>query len=568
MRYHILTSVVALLFLWIAAGCAPEGGASYSPERETTSSGSLGEPSSPAPLFEGMGPHRRAVTTANPQAQRYFDQGLTWTFAFNHDEAIRSFRQAGALDPDLAMAWWGIALCNGPHINNVAMPAERSKAAWEALQKAAALASKASPVERDLIEALARRYADPPPADRRPLDEAYAAAMREVWKKYPGDADVGALYAESLMDLRPWDLWTPQGEPRPETPEIIAVLKRVLTLQPRHPGAMHFLIHTVEASPHPEEALPAADGLRGLVPISGHLEHMPAHIYARVGRWSDAAACNETAIAADRRYRALSPRQAFYRFYMAHNHHFLAWACMMQGRSGAALQAAREMIAGIPADYVRENAAVVDPFMAIEIEVLMRFGKWDDILKQPAPPVYLPITRALRHFARGAALAARGDVAGARREARELQAAIDKVPKDAVQGNNRAHDCLAVAVHVLRGETALARRAFDEAVSELRKGVELEDALRYDEAPDWIQPVRHSLGAVLLRAGRPAEARQVYEEDLHRWPENGWALFGLAESLRAQGASAEAARAEERFRKAWAQADVSIGSSCLCAARR
>jgi tetratricopeptide (TPR) repeat protein len=281
-------------------------------------------------LFQGLGSHHREVSHATAGGQKYFDQGLTFAFAFNHDEAIRSFTEAARLDPECAMNWWGIALCNGPHINNPEMDEQHSKAAWEALQKAKSLSGKAAPVEQALITALESRYVDPAgklplkPQDRAPVDKAYAQAMFKVNKQFPSDSDVGTLYAESMMDLRPWDLWDLDGTPRPETGEIVKTLETVLKATPDHPGANHLYIHAVEASPQPERAVPAADRLTKLVPAAGHLVHMPAHIYARVGRWDDAATANRTAMTADAAYRKLSPTQGFYHIYMAHNAGFLA----------------------------------------------------------------------------------------------------------------------------------------------------------------------------------------------------------------------------------------------------
>jgi len=517
-----------------------------------------------AQLFEGLGTHHRPVTTSSPLAQRYFDQGLIWSYAFNHDEAIRSFGEAARLDPGCAMAFWGIALCNGPHINNPTVPPERSRAAWEALNQARALKAGAGEVEQALIEALSARYADPPPADRRRLDEAYAAAMERVHRRFPDDADVAVLFAEALMDLQPWDLWTPAGQPKGATPHILSVLEKALVLSPSHPGACHLYIHAVEAGPHPEKADAAADVLRTAVPLAGHLVHMPAHIDVQRGRWALAADQNRAAIQADRRYRALSPRHGFYHVYMAHNHHFLAFAAMMEGDRGSALQAARDMIAGVPDDFLRQQPALIDPYMMIELDVLKRFGRWDDILARPRPPTNLPITTAFWHYARGIALAAKGRVPEARREQQTFRAAAAKVPADAVMAINPAHRVLAVAEQVLAGEIALAERRFDEAIASLRQAVRLEDDLLYMEPPEWIQPARHTLGAVLIAAGRHAEAETVYREDLQRWPENGWSLQGLARCLRARHADAEASRVEARFRKAWSRADTSIATSCLC----
>ncbi len=516
------------------------------------------------PLFEGMGSHQRTVTTSSPLAQKYFDQGLVWMFAFNHDEAIRSYQQAAELDPDCAMAWWGIALSNGPHINNPIMPAERSVAAWEALQRAEALKAKATPVERALIKALEKRYANPPPEDRKFLDEAYAAAMREVWKAYPKDPDVGTLYAEAMMDLRPWDLWMKDGKPQPGTEETLAAINQVLHLQPDHPGALHLHIHATEASPNPSQALASADRLRPLVPASGHLVHMPTHIDVLTGRWRQASESNVQAAAADRVYRKISPRQDFYRFYMAHNRHMLCFASMMEGRSRVALQSVREMIAEVPEDYAKTNAALLDGLMASPCETMMRFGQWDAILREPAPASCFPIATALWRFTRGVAYAAKGQVAEAEEERLAFEQAKAAVPKDAMFMLNPASTVLQIAKHVLDGEIAFRKGDIDSAVASLREAVKIEDDLKYMEPPEWIQPVRHTLGAILVSNGRYEEAEKVYREDLKEWPENGWSLYGLAKCLRARGATAEADEMDKRFRKAWARADVTIGSSCLC----
>lgn len=518
---------------------------------------------SPARLLEGMGPHRRAVTTDSALAQRYFDQGLTLAYAFNHDEAIRSFAEAARLDPSCAMAWWGVALCHGPHINNPAMPAERVSAAWAALEKAREASGGASAVERELIEALGARYSPDASADRAALDRAYAEAMRGVWRRHPEDPDVGVLFAESLMDLRPWDLWGPGGEPRPETPEVIDTLQRVLAMQPTNPGANHLLVHAAEASPRPELADGAAERLRTLCPGLGHLVHMPAHIDVRLGRWQKAADQNRAAIGADGAYTRVVPRQEFYRLYMAHNHHFLSYASMMEGRSEDALSAAREMLAGVPAEFVKHNGAMLDPYAAIEIEALMRFGRWEEVLALAEPAAELPITRAKWRFARAVSLGALGRLEEARRERELFVEAAGALPEGAMMAINPAKDTMAVARRMLDGELAYRSGDIETAVRELREAVEIEDRLRYMEPPDWIQPVRHTLGAVLLDAGRVEEAEAVYREDLARLPENGWSLYGLAECLEARS-SAEEGAVRERFARAWSRADTSIGASCLC----
>ncbi|MCK6457546.1 MAG: tetratricopeptide repeat protein [Phycisphaerae bacterium] len=514
--------------------------------------------------FDGMGAHHRPIATASEEAQAFFDQGLVWAYAFNHDEAIRSFERAAQLDPNCAMAYWGIALCHGPHINNPVMPPERSKAAWKALQQALARRDRARPVEQGLIDALAARYSEHPPADRRALDEAYAAAMQRVHEAHPGDTDVSTLYAESLMDLQPWDLWTIDGRAKGRTNEIVQVLEDVLAADRLHPGANHLYIHAVEASPHAEKGNAAAEVLRTAVPASGHLMHMPSHIDVQTGRWAMASDQNERAIEAERRYRMVRPTRGFYAVYQAHNHHFLAFTAMMEGRSAVALAAAREMIAQVPPDFLREQPQFIDPYMMIALDVLKRFGRWDEILREPPPAGKLPITRAFRHFIRGLAFAAKGELDAAESERRSFREAVGRVPKDAVMAINPAHKVLSIAEHMLAGEISLRRGAIDEAVRELREAVRLEDTLLYMEPPEWIQPVRHTLGAVLVHAKRYAEAEAVYREDLKNWPENGWSLFGLAQAVRAQGKTSEADAVQGRFEMAWRRADVKIATTCAC----
>ncbi|HEX5104827.1 MAG TPA: hypothetical protein VFV87_13495 [Pirellulaceae bacterium] len=516
------------------------------------------------PLFEGLGTVGRTVTTASPEAQRYFNQGLCFLFAFNHDEAIRSFRQAAELDPSCAMAWWGVSLANGPHINNPVVPPERAKAAWEALAKARETAAKASQTEQALIAALAKRYADPQPEARKPLDEAYAAAMRDVWKAHPDEADIGALFAESLMDLRPWDLWQEDGQPQPGTEEVVSTLEAVLKIAPNHPLALHLYIHAVEASPQPERAVDEADRLRNLQPGLGHLVHMPSHIDVRLGTWAKAIAANQKAIAADRKYREQSPEQGFYRLYMAHNHHMLAYGAIMRGQSELAISSINDMAKGIPPQWIKDNAGLADGFTAMPLEILVRFGRWDEVLAVPEPPEFLPIARALRHCSRGIALAAQGEIEKAKIEQAAFLAAQAKLPEEAHFGNNTGADILAVAEHLLAGEIRYREGKTEIAFAELREAVKREDALRYDEPPDWIHPVRHALGAILLAEGKAAEAEKVYRSDLAKLPHNGWALFGLARSLEMQGQRDAAAKVQAQFEQVWSDADVTITSSCYC----
>lgn len=516
------------------------------------------------PLFDGLGAFGRKVTTTSREAQRYFDQGLCLLYAFNHDEAIRSFQESAQCDLACAMAWWGIAQANGPHINNPVVSPERSKAAWEALARAKEHAAAGTKIEQALIGALAKRYADPAPDDRASLDVDYAAAMRDVWQMFPQDADVGALFAESLMDLRPWDLWTADGQPQPGTSDIVAVLEAVLAQVPNHPLGLHLYIHAVEASPDPAKAAAVADRLRSLQPGLGHLVHMPSHIDVRCGHWRQAIEANTKAIEADKAYRQQSPRQGFYHVYMAHNHHMLAYAATMRGQSRRALAAINEMAAGIPPEFVKENAALVDGFTAMPLEMFVRFGRWDEVLAAPEPPDFLPIARCLWRCARGIALAAKNQPEKAAIEQTEFKKLKADISPDARFGNNTADDLLNVAEHLLAGEVLYRQGKADEGIAELREAVRREDLLRYSEPPDWIHPVRHALGATLLAEGRAAEAETVYREDLKRLPENGWSLFGLARSLKLLGKSEEALAVESRFQNTWRDADIQIDSSCFC----
>ncbi|MFO0913034.1 MAG: tetratricopeptide repeat protein [Pirellulales bacterium] len=514
--------------------------------------------------FDGLGEFGRRITTSSPDAQAYFDQGLKFLYAFNHDEAIRAFEQGVKLDPRCAMAWWGIALANGPHVNNTVVPPDRARRAWEAWQEADRLTAGATEVERALIGALKVRYSPAEVDDRRPLDEAYAQAMREVWEKFPRDADVGALTAEAWMDLRPWDLWTAAGDPQPGTDFVVATLEQVLATAPQHPLGLHLYIHAVEASRQPERADDEADRLRLLQPGLGHMVHMPSHIDVRRGRWSESAAANRRAIEADDEYARHAPSPQFYRVYMAHNHHMLAYSLMMMGQSRGAIDAIQAMIGDMPSEWIRENAPLADGFTAMPLEVLVRFGKWQEILDAPEPPEYLPLARAMRHYARGIAHAALKDVEKAQAELKRFEAAREQVPPDWIFGNNKAHDLLAVAEDLMKGEILYRRGEVDQGLAALRRAVELEDQLRYSEPPDWIHPVRHALGATLLQAGRPEEAETVYRADLAKLPLNGWSLFGLARSLELQGKKDEAAGIRAQFEAAWRDADVQLTSSCFC----
>ncbi len=520
------------------------------------------------PLFDGLGKHSRSVSKVE-SAQKCFDQGVAFLFAFNHDEARRAFTQASVEDPDCAMAHWGIAITYGSHINRPFVKPKENEQALAAIRAAKLKRANCRAEDQALIDAIALRFAENAPEDRTPLNDAYSQAMKQAWEKFPNDADIGALYAESIMNLRPWDLWTSDGKPHPGTPQLLTALEAVMKVNTHHPLALHLYIHAVEASPHPEKAVEAADRLRQLQPGLGHMVHMPSHIDVRTGRWQLAIEANERAIEADANYRKRSPKQDFYHLYMAHNAHMLTFAAMMSGQSKLALATIREMIKGVPAEWVavKENAAIADGFLAAPLKVMMRFGKWEEILKEPEMPEVFPIARTLRHYARGVAYAALGKIDEARAEQKLFREAFTKTPAEAMFGNNKAHDLYAVAEPTLEGEILFREGKLTDAIAQLRTAVQKDDLTHYDEPPGWIIPARHPLGAFLLANGEAAEAEKVYQEDLKRWPHNGWSLYGLMKSLKAQGKTQEAYAIELQWQRAWSRADVSIEASCKCAER-
>ena len=519
------------------------------------------------PLYDGLGSYSRKVTSDSPEAQRYFDQGLAFLHGFNHRAAIRAFQQAAEIDPRCAMAHWGLALACGPHINLTVVPPPAAELAWKELNLARKNADYASPVERTLIDALGKRYANPQPADRSGLDRAYANAMRDVWRNFPNDPDVGALFAEAMMDLRPWDQWTAQGKPQPGTDEILATLDAVLKLNPNHPLANHLYIHAVEASPNPQRAIAAADRLRNLQPGLAHNVHMPSHIDIRTGQWLKAVDTNAKAVEADQRYRKIfGPPKGFLNVYIAHNRHMLAYAAMMTGQRDLAMKHIRAMVAEMPADFLKENVLQAEGNVAMPLEVMVRFGLWNDILTEPEKYTEkMWFTRAFHHAARAIASAAKSSTTNARNEQRIFLERSKLVPKEASLGNNGCEAILGVVTPMVEGEILVAEGQVDRGIEELRAAIQQEDALKYDEPPGWLIPVRHSLGAVLMKQQRFAEAEQVYREDLARLPDNGWSLFGLAETLRRQSKNAdEASETQAKFEKVWAKADLKITTSCLC----
>lgn len=514
-------------------------------------------------LYSELGDHTRPVTTQSARAQALCDKGLVLLCAFNHDEAIRAFTQATEADPRCVAAWWGIALAHGPHINQAGMTPEASEQAYAALQQALLHREGGSEVERALVDALSKRYAWPVPSDRSALDASYADAMRDVWRRFRADADVGAWCAEALMDLHPWDLWTLHGEARPWTSEIVGVLERVLALDPRHPLGNHLYVHALEASPEPARAKRAADTLRTLVPGASHLVHMPAHIDARIGDYAAASRANEAAIAVDAKYARLTGKAGFYRVYMAHNLHFLAFASMMEGRRSEALKAARAVAGGFTPEFLERLGPFIDGFLPITLEVQVRFGDWEDILAEPRFPDLFGVSNAVRHYARGVAFTALNRLDEARGELDELGAlcaAMDERPI----GNNLARIVLQIPRLVLRGELAFREGRRAEGIASLREAVTIEDGLLYDEPPDWIMPVRHTLGAALIATGDFEAAEAVFREDLKRWPENGWSLQGLLRCAEARGDDAAVSGLRQRFTAAWSRADVQLSTSCFC----
>jgi tetratricopeptide (TPR) repeat protein len=535
-----------------------------------------------APRIERVGGAHLAITTREPLAQQFFDQGLRLAYAFDHAEALRAFGEAARLDPDCAMCEWGIAYAVGPNINNPLRPAD-PRAAQHA-RRALALAGGVTPKERALIEAMAARLdlaaappaptdsapspvcaVPPPPGDADPLDVAYAQAMVKAARAFPDDDEVTMLYAEALMMLSPWQWWSRDGgEPRAGTVEAIDTLERVLARSPGHAGAHHFLIHALEASHTPQRALASAERLAALAPDAGHMVHMPSHVFVRVGRYAEAVRSNQQAIEADRGLEAQLRAQGYAPLGpVSHHHHFLWASAAMQGNAAVALPAARwlgEQAASAAQPF--GNGGSNDYFLALPWLAQVRFARWQEILAAAEPqwPAHASAyPRAIRHYARGIALARTGRAAAAAKELSALQAAArDPGLKDlTLKGIDDLTALLALAEASLRGEILLAQRQYRPAIESLRRAVELEDALESEEPPPWAVPARQALGAALILASRPAEAQQAFREDLQLHPENGWALYGLAESLRRGRRAAEAAAVEERFRAAWRNADTS-----------
>ncbi len=518
-----------------------------------------------ARLYDGLGTFHRKITTRSALAQRYFDQGMRFAWAFNHDEATRSFAKAAQIDPRCASCYWGVALTLGPNYNMPMMSPERGGVGWTAVRKAQANARRAKPVERALIAAVAKRYRGGgavDPTNSKPLLGAYVDAMRQVAAKYPNDLDVQTMYAEALMNTNPWKLWNHDGTANPGTHEIVTTLEKVLAKDPKHPGANHYYIHAVEASQHPELAVPSAEALVGMMPAAGHLEHMPAHILQRVGRYEEAAEANRKGAAADVRYLKATAAPDYYPMYMIHNFQFLASAAGMEGRRDETIKALKDARAHMP-DQLLFGMPGLDWAASFIYDGYTKFGMWDDMLKEPVPNAKLPGATISYLQSRATALAATGKVDEAKAELAKTDQLIAAVPAEATQGNNEAKPLYEIGQLKAEARVAVAEGKRDEGVRLLTEAVGLEDKLAYAEPSDMIFPTRHLLGAELLAAGKAVEAEAVYREDLKRNPKNGWAYFGLSQALSAQKRDAEAAEARKQFDDAWHRADVKLASTAF-----
>ena len=518
-----------------------------------------------SPLLSNLGNYHREVTTSSADADKFFNQGLILLYGFNHAESLRSFREAARVDPQCGMAYWGQALALSPNINDSAIGPDREQQGFEAIQAALQHKAGLKPVEVGLIDALATRFSSAANPDRGKLNQAYAAAMKDLAKRFPADPDVGTLYADAVMNTMPWNYWDKKGQPRPGINDAIAALEAAIRHSPDHPGANHIYIHAVEASPNPDRAVASAEKLGSLVPGAGHLVHMPSHIFIRVGRYAEASAANYRAITADEDYITQCRAQGIYpAAYYPHNIHFLSTTLSMEGRGKEAMEAARKVAARHNHPELQEPGFGFPHLLrAIPLFVMVRFGRWEEILKEPDPGQEMKFVRAIRHWGRGYALLARNDLKGASAELDQLRP-IAKDPSLAeltIFDLNDLGKLAAIAENLLAGEIAARQKRNDEAIALMSNAVEMEDNLLYSEPPDWPLPPRHFLGAALLRVGRAKDAEIVFRKDLERHRENGWSLRGLAESLKSQGKAEEAAEVDRQFKKAWARADVVITSS-------
>ncbi|HXH40615.1 MAG TPA: hypothetical protein VNN08_18430 [Thermoanaerobaculia bacterium] len=529
---------VLLLSLFVAASAVSRSNAQHDMSSPTGRKAVTLEP--------GLGNVHWPVSTKNAQAQRFFDQGMKYVYGFNHESAVRSFQHATQLDPDLGMGYWGAALALGPNINLDVDP-DREKQAYESVHAAIAHEAHASAKERALFAALAKRYSNDPKADLKKLAADYSAAMGALTKTYPDDLDIATLYAESLMDLHPWKFWSHDGKPNEGTAEIVSVLESVLRRNPNHLGANHYYVHAIEASPHPERALASAERLKTLAPMSGHLVHMPAHIYQRTGNYAGAALANTKAAETDRVFMKHHGAEGIYAaMYYNHNLQFGLASYAMTGRFAEAKKMADEFSANATA--MAREMPPAEAAASSTLLVLARFGRWGDILRQKPVDVG-PLSATFSHFARGSAFARLGDVAGAESEQKAFEAARTTVPDDPGFYQNSERAVAEVAVHVLAGRIAEARGDSRAAILEYTKAVEKEDALDYDEPADWFYPTRETLGAALLRAGRFEDAEKVFRADLAHNKRNPRSIYGLAAALHAQKKDAAPVTAE--FRGMW-----------------
>ena len=559
MRKALLTCLLtATIFCSPLKALAQSNDSQATSPPETLSGWSKG-----AQLFDGLGTFHRKITTRSPLAQKYFDQGMRFLWAFNHDEATRSFAKAAEIDPTCASCYWGVALTLGPNYNMPMMSSARARVGWQAVRKAEANARHSKPVEKALIAAVAKRYkgtAEVDPSNSKPLLTGYVDAMRAVAARYPADLDVQTMYAEALMNTNPWKLWNLDGTPNPGTEQIVGLLRHVLDKDPRHPGANHYYIHAVEASSHPELAVKSAEMLNGMMPAAGHLEHMPAHILQRVGRYEEAAEANRKGAAADLAYLGKTAPPDYYPMYLIHNYQFLASSAGMEGRRAETIKALLDA-----RDHVSDTMLLANPGYDWSVGFLydgyMKFGMWDDILKEPAPNPKL--TGETIHYlqARATALAATGKIDNAKADLAKAEALIAGTSADATQGNNGARPIYEIGQLKAEAKIASATGNRDQSIELLGKAVAAEDQIAYNEPSDVIFPTRHLLGAELLGAGDTAKAEKVYREDLERHPGNGWAYFGLAEALKAQKKDSEAAEARKHYEDAWRKADLQLTSS-------
>ncbi|MEX0323435.1 MAG: tetratricopeptide repeat protein [Puniceicoccaceae bacterium] len=514
--------------------------------------------------YYDIGGLHQKVSTASESAQTWFDRGLAMCYGFNHEEAVRCFEKAIQADPEMVMAYWGMAYALGPNINYLDVPPHQITQADLSLRLAKLHLDNATDLEKRLIEALGTRHAVPLPEDRNALNQAYAEAMRSVYEKYSGNPLVATLYAESLMNLQPWKHWSPEGVPAKHTPEIMAVLEKALASNPDYPALCHLYIHTVEASQNPGKALPAANALRNAMPGSGHLLHMPTHIDVLVGDYKQVIESNQKGIEMDNEFLKNEGPYNFYSLYRIHNYHFLVYGAMFDGQSELAMEAARAIPKQVPEDMLIGFVDFLDAFMPTHLHVMVRFGKWEEILEEPQPAEYLPMARSIWHYARTLAFASLDRIEEAEKEYAAFSAAKELVPDSSILFNNMCRDILGVADKMAAGEVYYRKGQHELAFRLLREAVKRDDALNYDEPWGWMQPARHALGALLLEQGQVAEAESVYRTDLKRHPKNVWALHGLAEALERQGALAEARGIQAIFKEAVVRSDVEVDRSCYC----